>query len=109
MNKYLAASLLPLALVSHMSYASIKAEMHHHRKAAAQHAAVVSKVNINTANATQLANLKGIGAKRAQAIVDYRKAHGPFADVKALGSVKGIGEKKVIAIQKQGLAYTTNA
>jgi DNA uptake protein ComE-like DNA-binding protein len=37
--------------------------------------------------------------------VEYRKAHGPFADVNALSSVKGIGEKKVIAIQKQGLAY----
>lgn len=108
MNRYLAASILPLALVSNLSYAAVKAEAHAHRKATAHHAAAVTKVNINTANATQLATLKGIGDKRAQAIVAYRKAHGPFADVNGLSAVKGIGEKKVIAIQKQGLAYISD-
>jgi competence ComEA-like helix-hairpin-helix protein len=49
-------------------------------------------VNINTADASTLSReLKGIGAKRAQAIVDYRKAHGPFRSADELGLVKGIG------------------
>jgi len=49
-------------------------------------------VNINTADAATLSReLKGVGAKRAQAIVDYRKAHGPFKSADELGLVKGIG------------------
>lgn len=49
-------------------------------------------VNINTADATTLAReLKGIGAKRAQAIVEYRQKHGPFKSADELTLVKGIG------------------
>jgi competence protein ComEA len=49
-------------------------------------------VNINTADAATLSReLKGVGAKRAQAIVDYRKAHGPFKSADELALVKGIG------------------
>jgi competence protein ComEA len=49
-------------------------------------------VNINTADAATLQReLKGVGAKRAQAIVDYRKAHGPFKSADELALVKGIG------------------
>jgi len=50
-------------------------------------------VNINTAAAEVLAlKLKGIGVKRAQAIVAYREANGPFSDVDQLQKIKGIGE-----------------
>ena len=49
-------------------------------------------VNINPADAATLQReLKGVGAKRAQAIVDYRKAHGPFKSADELALVKGIG------------------
>ncbi|MGX9418239.1 ComEA family DNA-binding protein [Vibrio sp. RC27] len=49
-------------------------------------------VNVNTANAEEMATLlKGIGAKKAQAIIDYREANGPFTDVTQLTNVKGIG------------------
>jgi competence protein ComEA len=50
-------------------------------------------ININTADASQLANLPRIGAKAAQRIVDYRKEHGAFAKTTDLMQVKGIGEK----------------
>lgn len=51
-------------------------------------------VNINTASADQLAEaLNGIGPQKAQAIVEYRKANGPFTQVEDLLKVKGIGEK----------------
>jgi competence protein ComEA len=49
-------------------------------------------VNINTADAATLAReLKGIGVKRAQAIVEYRQKHGPFKSADELALVKGIG------------------
>jgi len=52
-----------------------------------------AKVNINTATAEQIANgLKGIGLKKAEAIITYRKNHGGFKKVEQLLEVKGIGE-----------------
>ncbi|GIZ13958.1 helix-hairpin-helix domain-containing protein [Pseudomonas sp. NCCP-436] len=50
-------------------------------------------VNLNTADAATLQReLSGIGESKAQAIVDYREAHGSFASVDELLEVKGIGE-----------------
>lgn len=50
-------------------------------------------VDINRADtATMIANWKGIGEKKAKAIVAYRKKNGPFADINDLANVKGIGE-----------------
>ncbi|GAA4705946.1 ComEA family DNA-binding protein [Brevibacillus fulvus] len=51
------------------------------------------KVNINTANATELMNLPGIGETRAAAILAYREKHGPFQTPADLKKVTGIGEK----------------
>ena len=51
-------------------------------------------VNINTADATQLALLPGVGAKAAQLIVDYRTEHGAFAKATDLMQVKGFGDKR---------------
>lgn len=49
-------------------------------------------VNINTANAVELADgLKGVGPAKAQAIITYREAHGPFRSADQLAEVKGIG------------------
>ena len=51
-------------------------------------------VNINTADTNTLAaNIKGVGAKKAAAIIQYRKAHGPFRRVDDIVKVKGIGAK----------------
>lgn len=52
-------------------------------------------VNINTADAPALMAIKGVGEKKAQAIVQYRKEHGPFKSVDELANVPGIGEKTV--------------
>jgi len=51
------------------------------------------KVNINQASAAQLALLPRVGAKAAERIVEYRKAHGTFAQAEQLMEVKGVGEK----------------
>lgn len=48
------------------------------------------RININQADEAQLTQLKGIGPKKAQAIVAYRVAHGPFQDIESLADVKGI-------------------
>ncbi len=55
-------------------------------------------VNINTATATQLQTLPGIGEVIAQRIIDYREANGPFQKATDLIRVDGIGEKKLAAI-----------
>jgi competence protein ComEA len=39
--------------------------------------------------------IKGVGEKTAAAILAYRRAHGPFRDVRELLQIKGIGEKKL--------------
>jgi competence protein ComEA len=53
-------------------------------------------VNINTADAATLAvMLDGVGESRANAIVEYRKANGPFETADELVEVKGIGKAVV--------------
>ncbi|MCF3097862.1 helix-hairpin-helix domain-containing protein [Aeromonas australiensis] len=49
------------------------------------------KLNLNTATLAELTNLKGIGDKKAQAIVDYREQQGKFTSVDQLADVNGIG------------------
>lgn len=55
--------------------------------------APVGLININTATATELEELPGIGPSYAKGIVDYRIQNGPFVRVDDLDKVKGIGPK----------------
>jgi len=55
-------------------------------------------VNINSADASGLMNLPGIGASKATAILQYRTDHGLFASCSALDDVSGIGEATLTAI-----------
>lgn len=48
-------------------------------------------IDLNTADVYELSRLPGIGEKRAQAIVEYRQANGPFQTVEELDQVDGIG------------------
>ena len=50
-------------------------------------------VNVNSADASQLALLPRVGPSVAQRIVDYRKQNGPFKKPEDLMLVQGIGEK----------------
>ena len=58
----------------------------------AAQALATEKVNINTADAAALDRvLVGVGPSKAAAIVEYRKANGPFKSAEELAMVKGIG------------------
>jgi competence protein ComEA len=58
-------------------------------------------VNINTATATELASLKGIGDAKAQAIISHREKNGAFKSVDDLKAVAGIGDKLVEQLRPQ--------
>ena len=53
-----------------------------------------AKVNINTANQSELDSLPGIGPSIAQKIIDYREENGNFKNIEELQNVKGIGDAK---------------
>ena len=58
--------------------------------------ALANPVNINNADAQTISEaLKGIGLKKAEAIVQYRSDNGDFKSVEELANVSGIGEKTV--------------
>ena len=58
-----------------------------------------SKVNLNSADATALETLDGIGPALAARILAYRTAHGGFRTINDLQNVTGIGPKKFAAIK----------
>jgi competence protein ComEA len=51
------------------------------------------KINLNKATAEELTQLKGIGMKYAEKIVQYRDKNGPFKKVEDLLNVQGIGPR----------------
>ncbi|MBI4065760.1 helix-hairpin-helix domain-containing protein [Candidatus Kaiserbacteria bacterium] len=53
--------------------------------------AYAALININTADATLLDTLPGIGPSKAQAIITYRNGHGPFVKIEDIQNVSGIG------------------
>jgi len=55
--------------------------------------ATESQININTATAQELSQLKGVGPAYAAKIVSYREANGPFAKSEDIVQVPGIGTK----------------
>ncbi len=58
--------------------------------------AFAAPVNVNTADAAALAAaMNGVGLAKAEAIVAYRKEHGPFRSIDQLADVKGIGLKTI--------------
>ena len=59
-----------------------------------EEAVLNSKININTANQTQLEELEGIGEITALRIIEYRKQNGKFKTIEDLKNVKGIGDAK---------------
>lgn len=64
-------------------------------------AAKEGKVNINTATVEELKTLKGVGEKKAEAIIEYRKKNGSFKTKEDLMKVRGIGKKLFESFQER--------
>lgn len=106
MKNILSAIVVTLLAVSSTSYAVDSAATDKPAvtsvKAAAPAKANVAQepININTADAHTLTNLKGIGAKKAEAIIAWRKANGGFKTIEQFADVKGIGSATLEANRK---------
>lgn len=59
------------------------------------------KININTANDSELTQLPGIGPSKASAIIGHREEHGKFQTIDDLKKVTGIGEKTFEQLKDQ--------
>ncbi len=57
-----------------------------------------SRIDLNTADASTLETISGIGQKRAQEIIAYREAHGPFKSVADLHHIRGFGKATISKI-----------
>ena len=64
------------------------------------YSAEVQKININTASAEELSQLKGIGPSHAAKIVAYREKNGPFKMPQDIIQVSGIGQTTFEANQE---------
>ncbi|MDR3279952.1 MAG: helix-hairpin-helix domain-containing protein [Synergistaceae bacterium] len=65
-----------------------------------QESGEISKIDINTADASLLSTLPGIGPKLSLAIVAHREENGPFGSPEDLRSVRGIGGKRFDALRE---------
>lgn len=62
---------------------------------------IAAPISINRATIEELTALKGIGKRKAKAIVNYREQHGDFQVIEDLLLVKGIGEKLYLKLENQ--------
>lgn len=60
-----------------------------------------SKININTANMSELKQITGIGESTANKIIDYRENVGKFKKIEDIKEVKGIGDAKYESLKNK--------
>jgi competence ComEA-like helix-hairpin-helix protein len=91
-----------LVVVSGNTASHAAPESPHHAAGHPEHAANealdIDLVDVNTATVEELADLPGIGAEKAQLIVDDRATRGPYASCGELTRVEGIGPASVAGI-----------
>ena len=91
-NKFFTAIIFSFALIISPAWAKDKHDHNH------EHSSHETKVNINKANAETLdKELKYVGEKTAQRIIDYREKNGDFKNVDELSEVRGIGSRIIKA------------
>ena len=59
----------------------------------------IGKINLNQAAKENLMDVRGIGEKLSQRIIDYRRENGKFKDIAELKNIRGIGKSKYEAIK----------
>lgn len=64
---------------------------HYLAKPALSVSSAADKINLNQAGIEQLQQLNGIGQKKAEAIIEYRRKNGKFKTIEDIQQVKGIG------------------
>jgi competence protein ComEA len=89
--KHLLPQLLGVYLASLLCVASARADPPADASTAVTAPVDALLVDLNTAGASELEQLPGIGPARAQAIMAFRAAHGGFTQVSQLMRIKGIG------------------
>ena len=94
MKATLFAAVLSFSVVSLSTYASTQAIAQDVKITAPPvMSQVIKKINLNTASVQELTgSFKGVGKKRAEAIVSYREAHGGFKSIEDLAQVRGLGK-----------------
>ena len=60
-----------------------------------------NKININTANVSELKQITGIGESTANKIIDYRENVGKFKKIEDIKEVKGIGDSKFESLKNK--------
>ncbi|MFC1745622.1 helix-hairpin-helix domain-containing protein, partial [Candidatus Riflebacteria bacterium] len=78
---------LSLLILSVLLPDQLNAKSHH------SEGTVENRIDLNTGTIEDLVNIRGVGRKSAQRIIDYRKKHGPFKNIKDLMKVKGFGAR----------------
>jgi len=88
-----------LAIVIALAFCTGGAPVSAQKAAAKPAASTRAVVNLNTATASQIATLPGIGEKAAQRIIEYRDKNGGFKKIEELMNIKGIGEKSFLKMK----------
>ena len=68
----------------------------------------MTKININKATVQELEQLKGVGAKIAHKIIEYREKNGPFQKPEDITLVSGIGPK-ILETNKEAIVVSDDA
>ena len=97
-NMAIFSTIAMLALLPSFGYASAKVGQVQGKPSVIRQQ---SQVNINTANLAKFQTIKGLGEKKAQAIITYRESHGSFKSVDDLAKVPGIGDKMLAKLKSQ--------
>jgi len=93
MNKNFKTVALTIIIMA-FAFCAIAAEVKPVKKASGKKSELTNKVNVNTAPEEELKTLQGVGEKKAQSIIEFRKA-GKIKDAADLMKIKGIKEKFV--------------
>lgn len=95
-------SSLLMMMTCSSTFAASATHPKHHRShhTLVQQQTSMSPIDLNTADIKTLSDLKGIGPKKAKAIITYRQEHGNFKSLMDLAQVKGISKKSVARLLK---------